>query len=372
MEKNREFIVVLRGPSAVIFKPGECLYVNEVPSSLGKVSISYTTRWLEKGEDINFPGHLWIEIRGMASTLEEALVPFGNAGLTIIPIMALSANAAIADPEIEIGFDNTNGITERDYFQNYVPPERYILHYWRFIDANATVKLIEKIGSHPEGERLHRAANQYRLALDSWRLGRETLSLAHLWMALEAITKVKLRAECKARGLDESELAKVLGIDKKELDGTIRKNFIMIGDIECYEKAWEASNGFEHGFLPYAKIRDLSQSVRLRLANYIRNAMLELMEIDHETMTILTTRKFNDPLGFWPIVKYFRSKLIGSGKQLAKEGNAYPVMIWKPDIKSIVVNEEGNLTATVGDSLTAELAEGIHFKELKLEAWKAG
>jgi hypothetical protein len=116
-------------------------------------------------------------------------VPFANASLSVLPVLGLSANAAIGEPEIELGFENTAGITERSYFQSYIPPERDNLYAARSIDVSATVALLRALGAHPDSERLLRGANQYRIALQSWRLGRETLSLAHLWMAVEALTK---------------------------------------------------------------------------------------------------------------------------------------------------------------------------------------
>ena len=45
---------------------------------------------------------------------------------------------------------------------------------------------MEKMAKHPEIRRLTRAVGQYALALDNWRLGKETLALAHLWMGMEA------------------------------------------------------------------------------------------------------------------------------------------------------------------------------------------
>jgi hypothetical protein len=95
-------------------------------------------------------------------------------------------------------------------------------------------------------------------------------------MAIEAITKAKVRIECAARGLtSEQELANSLGISKKELDPTIRKKFILEGDEECYSKAKDASDGFEHGYLDYAEVISKAKDVRHRMARYTRNAILQ-------------------------------------------------------------------------------------------------
>lgn len=222
---NRSFVVVLRGPSAVIFRQNTNMIINDFPSAFGPVAMAYTSRWLNRGANVNLPGHLQVEITGNGPSLEEVLVPFANAGLAMLPILALCANAAVGELEVELGFENTPKITERDYFQYYLPPETDIIHICRHIKVDQTVPVIRALAKHSESERLGRGINQYRLALDSWRLGRETLASAHLWMALEAITQVKIKMECSARGLsNRKELAGSLGAQLNQLDATVRKD----------------------------------------------------------------------------------------------------------------------------------------------------
>jgi hypothetical protein len=366
----RELVVVMRGSSAALFKQNEQLYVPGFPSSIGPVNILFTTRYLSRKPDVTIPGQLWIEIRGNARTLDEALVPFANASLNILPVLALSANAAVGEPEIELGFDDTAGITERDYFQSYVPPERDVAHVARGIDVPATEALLGAIGMHPDSERLLRGANKYRIALQSWRLGREALSLAHLWMAVEAITKAKVRAECKARGVSgQADLAVQLGVDLKQLDGVVRRDLLLNGDAEAYKKSREASDGFEHGFLGYDKIRELSRDVRHRMAGYVRTAILELCGLDRAVLDRLTSNPFDKPLGHWPIAKYLRGKLVSSGEELAAPGNAYPFIKWDSTIRTATW-EGGKLNIQIGENLTGELAQGITFRPRSVEAWQ--
>jgi hypothetical protein len=368
---SKEFVVVMRGPSAVMYKPAETLSVQDVPSDIGPVDIVYTTRYLNREPDVTMPGHLWIDIRGDAHTLDEALVPFANAGLSMLPVLALSTNAAIGEPEIELGFDNTAGITERDYFQSYIPPERDIPHTARSIDVSATVALVRALNTHSDSERLLRGANQYRIALQSWRLGRETLSLAHLWMAVEALTKARVRAECEARKVTEqADLATELGVKLKQLDGVVRRDLLLKGDNEVYRKARDASNGFEHGFLNYGEISKSAQDVRHRMAGYVRTAILEMCELDQPVFDKLTSVPFDKPLGHWPIVKYLRGKLFGTGENLAAPGNEYPFMKWNPKIKTAKW-EAGKLNIEIEENLTAEIAQGIRFEEGSIEAWQA-
>jgi hypothetical protein len=217
--------VVVRASSPIVFEQGKRLRVLDYPSTIGPVDIVCTTRYLDREPGVTLPGDLCIDVCGRAGTLGEALMPLANAALFVLPILSLSANAAVAEADIELGYDNTPGVTERDYFQSYIPAERGVLRSGRRLDVPSTIKLIEALGKHHDLERLSRAANQYRIALGSWRLGHETLSLAHLWMAVEALTKVKVRIELAARGLEEpADLAAQMGVDLNQLDGVVRKD----------------------------------------------------------------------------------------------------------------------------------------------------
>ena len=371
-KNKKNIIVVMRGASAVNFREGINLLVQNIHSSIGPVNITYTTRWLKKKDNIVVPGHIWIEVSGAAQSLEEALVPFANASLSMLPTLSLSANAAISDPDLEIGFDNTKGVAERDYFQCYVPPENDEIYSQRYINIEATVALINALDIHSDRERLIRAANQYRLALDYWRLGRDSLCVAHLWMSIEALTKAKIRAECKVRNLKSpEELADNIGILKKNLDPHIRKELLLKGDNECYSKAKDASNGFEHGFLGYSEIIKSSKDIRHRMAEYTRIALLEMCGLDGGSFNTLSKEPFKKPLGCWPIVEYLRGKLIGESDQLAKKGNTYPLMKWKPTIINTSVDKNG-YNIKMKDTITPELGQGISFQPVSREVWQAG
>ena len=367
---SRNFVVVLRGPSVPVFLQGENLKIQNFQTRVGKVEITYASRWIERGPDLTLPGHLWIEVQGSGPSLKDVLVPFANAGLSMLPIIALCTNGAIGEPELELGFESTPGVREREYFQCYVPPETDIIHNVRLVKVKQTVRVIEAFARHRDSERLRRAANQYRLALDSWKLGRESIALAHLWMALEAITKARIRTELHRRNLaTEKELAESLGVPLEHLDPTVRRRLILEGDAECYKKAKEASDGFEHGFLDFNKIIENARDVRHRMANYVRKAILDMLELDPKDREAL--EKLDKPLGHWPIVKYFRGKLISDGDRLAAEGKAYPFLRWKPIIKNLSISPDGKFNFTITESFTAELAEGVSFRPESIEIWQA-
>jgi len=369
--RNKRFTAVMRGPAAVVFWENENLRIEKFPTAVGPVDITYATRWISKGGKVRIPGQLCIEIVGSGDTLESVLVPYANAGIAALPVLSLATNASIEEPDIELGFESTPGINQRDYFQSYLPPESGVIHVGRQVNVQTVVAVLKAVSKNPDSERLVRAANQYRLALESWKLGRESLSLAHLWMALEALTKVKIRQACSAAGLNrEEELARRLGVEVKELEPTVRKTLLLKNDEECYRKGKAASDGLEHGFLGYDKMREYAKDVRHRMASHVRTAILELGGVPKPALEILLGDPFDKPLGHWPIVKYMRGRLLGDSPILAREGNQYPFLRWNPIVTSCAPDAAGKLSIQFTENLTPELADGISFQAQSLEVWR--
>lgn len=248
----RTFKVVMRGPSALVFQERNGLRIDGFPTAAGPVSIVYTSRWINNSEGVRIPGDVWIEVSGHGENLDEVLTRFANAGISVLPVLSLTFNAAIHEPDIEIGFESTAGAQEREYFQSYLSPERTIAHVSRLARADLALSVAQAVFKHLDAQRLLRAANQYRLALESWKLGRESLSIAHLWMAIEALTKVQMRESMAETGATTpQDLAERLCVNLKQLDATLRRDHILNGNGDCYKRAKEASDGFEHGFLGY-------------------------------------------------------------------------------------------------------------------------
>ncbi len=371
MAEEKEFTIAMRGASAAIFRQNEELVIDNLPLGGASAKITYRTRWIKSSKNIPLPGHLWIEVKGTGDNLEESLLPFANAGLAPLSILSLSANAAIGSPKLELAFESTPNIDKRDYFQSYVPPESDVVHLARLINTEATVVLLGAISGHTEFDRLLRAANQYRLALDSWKLGQQALSLAHLWMALEALTKARIRVELLTRGLDtEQKLADSLGVDLEHLDPTVRRDLILNCDRDCYKKAKEASDGFKHGFLGYDRIRTLAEEIRYPMAQHIRAAIFELSGLDEETSKVLMAIPFDKPIGYWHIVKYLRGHLVGDNKELAKEGNRYPFIRMKSEVEKLGIRQDGIMNLKFTEDFALELNKEIEFERKSFEVWK--
>src|SRR5439155_12332442 len=85
--------------------------------------LAFVTRYLECGFDVPVPGDMAVTIRASADTIEEA-VTWVTVAREMASIIAVAANAAIEDFNPEIAYEVTPGVTERDFFQRFVPHDK--------------------------------------------------------------------------------------------------------------------------------------------------------------------------------------------------------------------------------------------------------
>ena len=277
---DRTFVVVLRATSAARFLEDEQLELRQIPGSTGPVDVIFRTRYANEGLESPVPRELWIEVRGKGPSLNEAVTALAGMAASLLPVLALVTNAAIHDPVVHLAYEDTPGVSQWEFFQAFVPDEKGFPFVGRRVDSAAVIALLHAIGRHPGRERIERAMGQYQFALLHWVHGQETLALAHLFIGMEALTKVFLRRECDRRGLTDEELAASFEIEKKHLDPYIRSTLLFKGNNTCLKRAKEASDGFEHGFLDYNRIHTLAMEVRDQTATYLREAIFDISGCD--------------------------------------------------------------------------------------------
>ncbi|MGZ6109714.1 MAG: hypothetical protein ACXWMR_16615, partial [Gemmatimonadaceae bacterium] len=158
----------------------------------------------------------------------------------------------------ELAYDITPGLTERDFFQHFLPEDRLLLVNRRRLSSELIARVLTQLFNHPEVDRIRRTIGQYYQALRNWEPGQEVMALAHLWMGVETITPVALRRAFAAANSDRAGIASAWGIDIRQLDGEVRKRLILHGDADSYNKAKDASDGFEHGFLSFEEVHAYS------------------------------------------------------------------------------------------------------------------
>lgn len=368
---DRSFVVVLGARAAARLREHEQLELLGNPNMPGSVHLAFRTRYSDEGFEATVPREMWIEARGPGWSLNEATDRLPQSATSALPIIAVATNAAILDAVLHLAYEDTPGATEREFFQAFVPGDTGLPLDGRPVVTEAVAALAQAIESHPERERLGRAAGQYHAALTNWQPGMETMALAHLYMGMETLTKAYLRQECRTRGLAEDELATAWGIDKKRLDPTVRLRLLFRGDKHCYETAKEASDGFEHGYLDFSHIRTKAVEVRDKTAEYLRSSILDLAQADAEKMAPIRGEPYREVLGAWEPVKYFRGILLGDGPRLAEEGQAYPRVEWSSKIRAFQKAAPGSsdYLVTPQENMKMHLGPGISLRAVSFELW---
>jgi hypothetical protein len=322
---------------------------------------------------------MWIDVRGEADcSLNEAINAYGGAGLAFLPAIALATNASVEDAQPKIAYDNTPDHDPREYFQSFVPERIGIPLSSRPVDVEATFLLIKALNEHPDGERLRRATEAYRLAISHWIRGQESLALMHLFMGMETLTTSALRRECNSAGLDEADLARSWDIDvdgapvksvwRSKLEAEVRRRVLFQGDVSTHAKAKRASDGLEHGFLDFTSARTLAEETRDQTATYLREAIFEVADVDDGIRQRMLVPPYDKPLKSW-LAKYLRGDFLGDADDLAAPDQQYPMFRWHSKLKELKRTDTGGYTITPDENMTAVFNDQVKFQPKSFEVW---
>lgn len=285
-------------------------------------------------------------------------------------IISFCANGYAGDCRFHLAYDATPSRSEREFFEQFVEDERDVPRPSRKIKPYLVVGVINALAVNPHTSRLRRAIVQYSLALKYWSRGDEILAVAHLYMGMESLVPIVLRTEQDRLSLgSKEELAAHLGIAIKELDGTIRRKCLFRDDTESYKAAKSASDGVEHGFLDFDEVRPLALTVRDRVAGYLRQGIIELLNVPDEIKRELIAKPYEKPIGTEGYIRYLRGHLLANHNDLAAKGQEYPFVDWKFSVKSFSLGEKGELNITFSESMTPQIGREVSFRPKSVEVY---
>jgi hypothetical protein len=229
--------------------------------------------------------------------------------------------------------------------------------------------LTEAIALHADNVRIHRAAAHYQQALRFWSYGDETRAVGQLWMGFEALTPVAKRQELSRTGTTTSaNLAGALNVEVKDLDATLRRTVLFGGDERADSATKKASDGFEHGFIPLDELRVLARSTRDDSATHIRRAIIRLSGVPEPAGSEMLRDPYATPLIGFPMTKYLRGRLRGSGNP-APPGQRYPSVTWRTEIEHFTRRDEGGHDLRWNEKLTPKLGPAIQLTDIRIELW---
>jgi hypothetical protein len=335
----------------------------------GEVELSLQTYFSEEGHESSVPRGLWVDVRGHASHLTAAIDTFANLGNYVASYLAVAANASIEELQPELAYDSSVGLTEREYFQQFLPADRGLPRISRRIDPALPDRLFTAIKSHGDAERLNRAVQQYAFALRNWRIGRETIAVAHLWMGLEGLTQVAKRLLRDKANISEEEWKALVGLGDEFRDAAIRRAILFQGDAKCYSDAKQVSEGFEHGFAEFAELRELAVGTRVSAANYLRAAILGLSNVGSADATIMLAPPFDIPFEATQLARYLKGRVTGAVQSLPAQGQVYPFIRWSTRMTRFARDTDGRYSVSIAERYVPRIGKGVTFQPERLEVW---
>lgn len=365
---RRRFVTVLRASSAVRLRPGEEIRL-VADEARGQTEIVVRTRYEDfPATQGKIPRELWVELSGPGESLDEAMRRHNDLAGTVASVLTLASNAGIEQLQVELAFDVTGESNEHEFFQNLILDETGMPRISRGPDSDAFISLFRAMIESPRRDRLFRAASQYQMAVQHWIPGHEILALAHLYIAMEVLTPVALEAAADSAGGKE-KLVSGWGIEIKKLDSEVRRRILFRGDDEAYREARKASDGFEHGFLDFEKIRTYSVARREPVAEYVRKALLEYSGLDDSVRPVLLADRLRLPIAATRLAKYLKATLVGPVEKLAPPELQYPMFRLTSAIKSVTNESDGTVTIQPEETGNALLGKGVIAMNPHLEVW---
>jgi hypothetical protein len=373
--QQSEFTVVLKALSSARFLPEEGwqILLNVPNLGLDGVRVRTFTRWVEAG-DQSLPRELVVEVRGVAPSLDEAIVTFARVARPVAMMAAFVANVRVGSLEVHLAYDSTGDTRdERQFLEVFVPDERGRVAEGRLIRQHLMAGACEAfMALDVESARVDRALRQYELALREWYLGGEWLALSHLYMAVETLTKAVLRNTIKRRQITEEALATELGVVTDDptrprwreiLDQRVRERLIFSGDADTYKTAKEASDGLEHGFLELDKVATHAIKCADKTFAYVRQAIVDLLALPQDIRDELMTIK---PMDVQSRRKIVRGRLVGVAEDPAPQSELYPLLEWSSSITS-VLREGSSFQFEESDKITVRTNPEVSFRLDRLE-----
>jgi hypothetical protein len=250
------------------------------------------------------------EIRGSGESLQEAEQRLATALADAFPLIAVAANAAVADPLMiaSYGLD----LASPQPFIGYRTPSAW---EWfppgrRLIDVEATLAFMTAVRNHPQTDLLRRTIEAYRRALSHWVPEHRLMAGEFLFIASETLSRFVIESRAADRGMTPKNLARLVGSSDV---GALRRQYLtdeIFGlDKEAFEAMEAASNGFEHGYMAVSDVRGLLEPVLERSMRLVRRALIGETGVSATMRERLLAAEYDEPRGLVPMVPFVYGEL---------------------------------------------------------------
>jgi hypothetical protein len=316
------------------------------------------------GED-GWPVALRGEARGSATDIDDAQRRLSEIVAGLLPLVALAANAAHADPALVVAHGSAPGESSPADWIGYEwpAPSTHFPPQARTVPANRVGALLEAADRYRSGGYHARAVGLYREALKYWTPESTLLAAEYLWMATEALSRGIVEAEAAQRNMTPGNLAQLRKVaGPPTLYRLAREEVVFAEDADALDALGKASEGFEHGYMPIPDVRALAEPILERAARKVRHALISVLDMPAADVTALLDPDLDEPRGLIPPMRILRGKLHVNDPNLAPTEIEDAVeMDWESEgERQIERNEAGDLTITgTTKAMMRDLPEGL-------------
>jgi hypothetical protein len=346
--------------------PGQRLALRGVPADDQAVEVVLSTRFEDAGLTDLIPRELTFEVYLEATDADAAVAQAGAIASGLAALVSFAVNAFVPAAEPFLAYEVAPGLTRRRFWQRHVTFQQGVPRPSRMLKEELLFPLLQAFFASPHAGRIGRAASQYHVALSHWTTAGRPLALAHLYMALEALTPVvEERARDRLGLATKEDHARHRGVDVSQrnwisvLEGWVRRDLLCRGDSVTYKAAREASNGFEHGFMDLPKYRAAAEQYARPLMNYVREAVLDLLDVGEPMRTEVNGKRPIDVSPIWHAVTGELHGKVEAPRLLAEANQPFPYADWHITLDDNWRLPDGRLRMTPRMHLTAHIAEGV-------------
>lgn len=363
-----EYVAVFRGSASARFLNDEGLAFNVRDTDGRLIHFEVYTRHVDEGLAYPTPRELVVEASGDAESTDDLLLRAGGVARDIAVWLAFIANAAVDDVEAHLAFDNTPGRPERSFVEVHVPDEAGMARQGRKIPLPEGFEALGSIFSlGEEGDFVRRAIANYALALQRWYLGGEILTLASLYIAAENLDKAVVMVRAREAGATPAELARGENLKLRALQAKLRRDVIFRGDTEAYDLAKDAVDGFEHGSMDIGEVHRRAQEACPKVFGYIRQVILDLLDLPQPTRDLLFGPKYRDPMDVRSMRTLVRGAFVDVGDDLVAPDERYPLLTWRRGLSRLELTDKRELDASIQETMTVKCADGVSFRRVGIE-----
>lgn len=361
----RDYVLLAQATSGVSLGDSE-VEIAQVPANGRRFSVRIGTRKQPfAGSGPSIPTGLQATISGPSTSIDQMLEDGIIAVNQVAPFLAFLGNSAINDFVPEVVWDATPAIAEREYFQLFVRAGLPSIVKPRSVSPDDVLIMSQETLKHPKSDRVRRALGQYFRALENWRPGHETIAVTSLWIAAEILTPLaRLRAQERLNCSSPAELAHCLGVEPKDLDPKIRRDYIIGPDV--YPDAKSASDGFEHGFLDFSKVMGKCVPIKEKLAGRIRRTIFDEIKLERDVKQRLLSGPYERP-GCTVEHKFVRARLVDPEGKYSSPPLLRPFLSWEERWTANRLAESQATTLRMQDTFTPLVDPSVVVKDIRVE-----